>query len=222
MSIQIQGYGGTVAEVDGPTWRALRVAPRPPEYGSLGCYMRGMVTGTMAAGLAAAANIFSYRWGDATRLSLLTQVTIGAASNSATGFAIGTAVFALKLARSFTASSTGGTAATLTGNNGKLRTSMGGTLVTDIRISSTAALGLGTASQDTDAVAASCYGVGSGTTGGVLLTDGAATYLWNPDGSQEHPIVFAQNEGFQIQATVPATGTWQAAIGIKWYEVASY
>ena len=36
MPIQIQGNGGTVAEVDGTNFRALRVNNRPVDYGALG------------------------------------------------------------------------------------------------------------------------------------------------------------------------------------------
>jgi hypothetical protein len=32
--------------------------------------------------------------------------------------------------------------------------------------------------------------------------------LYSRNTSDNYPIVFAQNEGFVIQASVPATGTW--------------
>ena len=38
MAIQIQGNGGSVAEVDGTGFRAMRVSPRPVDAGSLGHY----------------------------------------------------------------------------------------------------------------------------------------------------------------------------------------
>lgn len=34
--------------------------------------------------------------------------------------------------------------------------------------------------------------------------------------------VVAQNEGFIIRATVPATGTWTASFDVTWMELASY
>lgn len=217
MAIQIQGFGGTVAEVDGTTFRALRVTTRPVEFGALGCYAKAMLSGTMAAGLGALANIYSYRWGDATRLALVTQVRVGAGGIVA--FAAGFATMTMKVGRTFTASHTGGTAGTLTGNNSKLRTSMGTTLLTDVRIATTAALGGGTVTLDTDAMSAA--------TGSTTVTAGTqfippSTQLYNTEGQGEYPLVLAQNEGFVVQATVPATGTWTFSVDTKWYEVASY
>lgn len=217
MAIQIQGFGGVVAEVDGTTWRALRVTARPVEFGSLGVYSKALVSGTMAAGLAANANVYSYRWGDATRLSLVTQVRVGAGSIVA--FAAGFCSFNMIFGRAFTASHTGGTAGTLTGNNGKLRTSMGTTLLTDVRISSTAALGGGTVTLDTDGIARATGSVTA--VAGVPLVN-PATPLFNTEGSGEYPLVFAQNEGFVVQGTVPATGTWTFSIDTKWFEVTTY
>jgi len=35
----------------------------------------------------------------------------------------------------------------------------------------------------------------------------------------EHPPLFVQNEGFVIQASVPATGVWQFAVMAEWDEI---
>jgi hypothetical protein len=35
-------------------------------------------------------------------------------------------------------------------------------------------------------------------------------------------LLLAQNEGFVVRATVPATGTWQFGVTVVWTEVASY
>lgn len=217
MALQIQGNNGIVADVDGTTWRTLRTTLRPPEFGALGCYGKSLVSGTMAAGLAAGSNVFSYRWGDATRLALVTQVRIGAGGIVA--FAAGFTSFNLKIGRAFTAAHTGGTAGTLTGNNGKLRTSMGTTLLSDVRIASTAALGGGTVTLDTDGITA-LNGSTVAVAGTPLVDPGSI--LFNTEGQSEHPIVLAQNEGFVIQATVPVTGTWTFSVDVKWYEVNSY
>lgn len=206
-----------IAEVDGTTWRALRVTSRPLEFGSLGCYAKALASGTMAAGLAAAANVYSYRWTDATRLSLVVQVRVG--GGGIVAFAAGFCSFNMILGATFTASHTGGTAGTLTGNNSKLRTSMGTTLLGDVRISSTAALAGGTVTLQTDGIARLTGSTGV-TAGTVLVNPG--TPMWNPESQTEHPVVFVQNEGFVIQATVPATGTWTFSVDEKHYEVASY
>lgn len=52
MPIQIQGNGGTVAEVDGTTFRAQRVVQKPLDYGALGHYRvnhRTVLVATQAA-----------------------------------------------------------------------------------------------------------------------------------------------------------------------------
>jgi hypothetical protein len=42
--------------------------------------------------------------------------------------------------------------------------------------------------------------------------------LWEKLGA-EHPLTLAQNQGFVIEASVPATGTWSFAITSEWDEV---
>lgn len=218
MAIQIQGNGGTVAEVGGTTFRALRVEQRPLDYGSLGIYRISLLSGTMAAGLAAAANVLSFRWGDATRLCAVQRVTLDGLSGSATAFAAGFGSIRLFAARSFTASDSGGAAATLTGNNNKLRTSMGTTLVTDLRMSSTAALTAGTRTLDTNAFGQ--FSLSFGTAVSVQYANNVL--LFGDEAGLQMPLILAQNEGFVAQATVPATGTWQFGITAQWTEVTSY
>lgn len=218
MAIQVQGNGGTVAEVGGTTFRALRVQTMPVEYGSLGIYRKSLTTGTMAAGLAAAANIYSWRWGDATRLGIVQRVIVDGLAGSATAFTAGFATLKMFAARSFTASDSGGTAGTLTGNNSKLRTSMGTTLLTDVRISSTAALTAGTRTLDTDPMSQITWSIGVV----VSVIYLGQVVLLGEDVGPMMPYVCAQNEGFVIQATVPATGTWQTGVSTLWAEVSSY
>jgi hypothetical protein len=218
MAIQIQGSGGVVADVGGTGFRALKVQQMPIEFGSLGSYRKSLLSGTMAAALAANSEIWGFRWGDATRLGLVRRVVFDGLSGSATAFTAGFGKIDLMPARSFTASQTGGTAGTLTGNNGKMRTSMGTTLLTDIRISSTAALGAGTKTLDTDPI------------GQISLSFGVVvsvqyvnpTPILGEDVGPEHPFVCAQNEGLALRATVPATGTWQFGVTCAWAEVAAY
>jgi hypothetical protein len=171
----------------------------------------------MAAGLGAASNIYSYRWGDATRLAIVTNVRISVGSIAA--FTPGIVTLALKVGRSFSVAHTGGTAGTLTTNNSKLRTSMGTMLLSDVRIASTAALAGGTVTLDTDAASAITTSVTASAGIGIVAP---GTEIWNIEGHSEHPLVFAQNEGFTLQGTVPATGTWTFSVSTKWYEVASY
>jgi len=44
------------------------------------------------------------------------------------------------------------------------------------------------------------------------------TILFNLDPT-EWPLVLAQNEGFILRATVPATGNWVAFANVVWEEV---
>lgn len=219
MAIQIQGNNGTVAEVGGTTFRALIISPKPVEYGALGIYVKSLVSGTMAAGLAAGANVFSYRWGDATRLGVVQRFRVDGLAGSATAFTAGFGNLRMFAARSFTASDSAGTAGTLTGNNSKLRTNMGTSLLTDIRISSTAALTAGTRTLDTDPMGAIAWTFG--TTASVIYL-GQVVIFGEDAEIGGMPYVCAQNEGFVMQATVPATGTWQFGTTTKWAEVTSY
>lgn len=217
MAIQIQGNAGTVADVDGTNYRAIRVNQRPLDYGSLGTYSVSGRTGTMAAGLAANSPVFSFRWGNATNLCAITSVHC-TGGGSIVAFAAGFTNLELLIARNFTASDSAGTALTPTANNQKLRTSMGTSLVTDIRVSSTATLTAGTRTLDAQPI-------GSLTSS---VTATAGTPLWPPEHLYESaendnmPIILAQNEGIVIRATVPATGTWTASFDMSWVELAAY
>ena len=228
MAIQIQGNGGNVAEVDGTLFRALRVASKPLDYGALGHYQFAMTSGILAAALAANAVVFSFRWSDTTRLAVLTYLKLS--FQALTPFTAATLTdfgFDGYVGRSFSASHTGGTAATLTGNSGKARTSMGTTLLGDMRISSTAALGGGTVTADGNAFIASL--------GDTQWVNPAAateeqnvndpTLEYKPDiAGGEHPIVLAQNEGIMLwnRGVWPAAGTGIIQVTSRWAEVTSY
>lgn len=223
--IVVQGNGGTASEVDGTTFRALRVAPRPPDYSSLGCYAFSGVTGAVAAGMAANGEILQFRWTDATRYAVVRAIRFNG-MRATTAFAAGTIDVKASIARSWTASGSGGTALTLTGDNLSLRTSMGTTLVGDMRIATTAALGAGTKTidtQDLGLIATHSSGGWNSATpiiGSIYLPTTDLYVADTADGS--HPLVLAQNEGLVVRATVPATGVWNAAVQIEWCEVTAY
>jgi hypothetical protein len=222
MAIQVQGNSGVVAEVDGTTYRALRVTVRPVDYGALGSYRISMISGTMAAGLAAASDVFQARWTDSTNLALVWGILIDGMGGSATAFTAGFARFAAYISRTWTADGSGGSSATLTGNNNKLRTSMATTSMSAVRISSTAALTTGTKTNDAQPAGQATFTIGTVASTNYL----GQTCLYGSasleDGGNPAPIVLAQNEGVTMQATVPATGTWQFGVTMAWSEVASY
>lgn len=218
MAIQLQGNTGTVAEVDGTNYRALRTTLRPIDHGSLGSYRVSGLSGTMAAGLAANAEVFQFRWVDATRPCVITSVVWDGLSGSATAFAAGFANVQLYIARSWTADGSGGTTLTLAGNNQKMRSSMNTTLVGGARIASTAALTAGTKTLDAQAIGQYSAAIGTATS-----TQWMPQFdLFHVDPGGETPIILTQNEGIVIRATVPATGTWQFGVTMAWAEVTAY
>jgi hypothetical protein len=230
--------GASAALLDvGAATKAGRYEARPIDVGSLGAYQISYVSGTMAAGLAAAAPIFSVRWGDATRTMLVRRVSF-MVQNAGTAFTAGLTLFDLIVARAFTASDTGGTAVSLAGNQGKKRTSFGSSLVTDMRGSATATLTAGTRTLDTLAFANVFGAVQAVATNNLMvpamdgpMTAAAAAATGNygnvglaliePEISNSWPLVLVQNEGFVIRATVPATGTWRFNVQVEWAEVLS-
>lgn len=217
MAIQVQGNSGVIAEVENNT-RAIRITPRPIDVGALGSYALVGSTGIMAANLAAAAPIYSFRWGDSSgKVALIRTIRMDMVSLG-TGFTAGVGIFELVVARAFTASDTGGTALTPLTNINKRRTSFGSSLATDIRISSTATLSAGTRTLDTNPIATIRFGVSAT----VQATQLAQNIIWAPDFGGEWPLVLAQNEGFIIRATVPGTGTWTADVITEWSEVGSF
>jgi hypothetical protein len=212
MSIQLRGNTGTIAEVDANT-RALRVTQRSDVLGEYGI---SLVSGTMAAGLAAGAEAFQFRWTHASNLARIKHVRIWA--GGITAFTAGFCRFELVIARSWTANGSGGTTATLSGNNGKKRTTFATTLLGQARISSTAALGAGTKTLDSQGVG-SVGGSVSATAGDKMISPTGEAFAF--DGTA-YPIVLAQDEGLVLRATVPATGTWTFGVDVDWAEMSSY
>lgn len=225
MAIQLIGSSGVVAEVDGTVFRSVRTTGRPMDYGSLGFYRLSMTSGTMAAGLGANAEMFQFRWPDATRFAVVTRIAISAGANVA-ATAAGLIVFRATTARAWTVAGSGGTRATLTGSNQKLRASMGSSLVNDAGISTTAALTAGTKTLDANDLGAFSTGIGTGAiTASLSLGFCPVTELLNIDASNDHPLVLVQNEGFVIRTganAFPATMTWSFSVNVSWAEVTAY
>jgi hypothetical protein len=196
------------------------VTPLPIVGPNGGAYSKGMTSGIMAAGLAGGAIIYAFRYAPATagpNLCLVRRVLLSATCGG-TGFTAGIGHIDLFAARAFSANDTGGTAATLSGNNAKLRTSFVTTGVADIRISSTAALGAGTRVPDTDplgSVEVTC----SNTANVVMAPPNSILF---DDKIAEYPLVLATSEGFEVNATVTATGVWGFSITTVWEEVEKF
>lgn len=218
MAIQLKGYGGTTAEVDGATHRASRVTQRPIDYGSLGLYSASIISGTMAAGLSGDSEIVQLRWSHASYLGAIMSVELNGLAGSATAFTAGFGKVALFVARTWSADGSGGNALTLTTNNAKTRTSMATASVGAIRGSSTAALTAGTKALDATPVGIHTLSFGTATS--VIYAGTVSLFDWRAAGNM--PIILAQNEGIVMTATVPATGTWQFGATVRWAEVTGY
>ncbi len=230
MGIQIIGAGGSIAEVGAFGTKALHVNNKPVDHGALGHYRTSVVTGTLAAALAASAVVFSARWGDASRFAVITRLRTRFLP--LTPFTAATLTdhtsFDLFIGRGFTVAHTGGLALTLTGDNQAMRASMGASLFSDIRIATTAALGGGTVTLDAHPIAQSLRK-------GNRVNPAAATeevIMPTTDGldcdidvaAGEHPVVLAQNEGLVIRnRTVwPAAGTGILKVEMAWAEVTAF
>jgi hypothetical protein len=230
----LEGVVGGLVESGVAAAAPLHITSKPISYGSLGHYRIQATTGTLAAALAAgtasAGHVFAFRWGDATRFAIITKLKTRFLP--LTPFTAATLTdhtsFDAFIVRTYTASHTGGTALTPTGNNAKMRTSMGTSLATDVRISTTAALGNGTETFDAFPFAQSLrkgnrVNPAAATEEVIMPTfDGMELDFYMADG--DHPIVLAQNEGIVIRnRTVwPAAGTGILSVSIGWAEVTAF
>ena len=224
MALQVQGNGGTIADVDGTAFRALRMTTRPVDHGALGHYRLGVFTGILPAALGANSEIFQFRWADATRLCVIQKIRISAAV-STTFFAAGVPI-QLDLVKStaWTVAGTGGTGVTM-GATLKQRNSMGSSLLVagDARIATTAALGAGTKTLEANSIRAiAVAGPITASLNGQIIAPGTELFTAE-SGDGEHPLVLVQNEGFSIRSVaVPATGTWTVGIGVTWVEATAF
>jgi len=223
VAILIQGYSGVAMDVDGFTYRPMRVTIRPLDYGSLGQYRISTWEdgGTMAAGLAANSEIYQVRWVSTPQLAVVWGVQLDTFFSVGTGFTAGFANITLTIARSWTVDGSGGATANLTNNN-MLRTSMPSSLMGAIRTSTGTDLTAGTKTLDAQPVGRLAFSVGTATytqITGQLSLYGASSL---EDGGNPAGLVLAQNEGLVMQATVPATGVWGFSVGFAWSEVTAY
>lgn len=225
MAVIEGGATGTLVEVGEAAAAALHVQLRPVAVGSNGAYAISTATGAIGAGASANSEVLQFRWTDASKLCLIHKIEL-TGMRATTAFAAGAIDIEARVARSWTVAGTGGSTATLTGDNQALRTSHATTVVGEIRTATTAALGAGTKSLDSQAIGGimthSSAGWNSATPIiGQIFLPKTDLFLPRAD-NNEHPLVLAQNEGFVIRATVPATGVWNIGFNVVWSEVAAY
>jgi hypothetical protein len=186
-------------------------------------YSLGLKSGTMAAGLAAAAPIVAIRWASTGSVCVIRSLRLSA--GSLVGFTAGFTAFDLITARAWSAADTGGAAAawTAAGSGKRLAGFANSAFATagEIRYSETATLSAGTRTLDTNPMNAIASSVVN-TAGAVVLPETELV-----PGYPDCPIVLsaasaATSTGLVIRATVPATGTWQYSLSMDWDEVESY
>ncbi len=197
MAIQIQGLGGTVVEVDGDNFKALRFSPRPLDHGALGSYTYGGFTGILPAALGANSEIFQFRWAHSSVLAIIRKIRISACV-STTFFAAGGPIqIDLIKSTSWTVAGTGGAAITPS-TNLKKRSNMASSLLVsgDARIATTAALGVGTKTLESNSLSTVVApGPITASLNGQIIAPG--TILWQAEvGDGEHPLVFGTKRGF--------------------------
>jgi hypothetical protein len=200
---------------------AQRFTPRA--VAALGRYRVGQCTGGYT-GLGAGSELFQMRWGDSTHLALIWRVSVQVSLTTAAGTA-GIVDRQLIISRSWTVSGTGGTAVTLTGNNQKLRTSFGTSLVTDMRYTTNAALGAGTKTLDSQGIGIAIAELGTGATStnaGLVVIP--KTDLFYATGANDYPITLAQNEGVSVRMVTvePSSAVLMTCVDIEWSEVNSF
>jgi hypothetical protein len=213
MPIQIQGNGGTTAEVGGSTHKAMHVHVKPLEYGALGHYSFSVRLQSTAA-QAANSRIIELR-NTATNLIVLTRLRLRAVQ-----FAAGTAqensIDAYKCT-GFTAVDTVNTATPIlsTKKTTGMSAAPGGAALR-VLIPATAGMTGGTLTKDTSPFATLPYNVAAAIN---------TTTIWGPEDCVpqgvpfvEHPFVFAQNEGFIIENRVLNVTSY----GIAWFVDLSY
>lgn len=194
----------------------MGVVPTPFFAQTYGCYRAQSSTGTMAAGLSADSQIWQFRWAPSSQndIAIVHRVVLEAVVLG-TGFTAGTALFQLFASRSNTVAGSGGGTLTMTTNNAKKRTAHATSKVSEIRTSTTATLTAATETLDSTPLGGCMTELP--TTADIVLLEKSNGVLYEAMPG-EFGAVLAYQEGLVIKATVPATGTWRAAITVEWSE----
>lgn len=222
--MKIFGFGvfeNVQAQVD-KTHAGLRTSIRPIEKGVGGSYSVALVSGVMAAGLAAGAPIFAFRWTSASLNALIKRVRLTAGTD-ATAFAQGSAIFDLIRAQGFTAQDTGGAVISIAGKSGARSTrypasqiQIAASATGNIAVAGTATLTAGTRTLDNNPLSVLVGSVGAVPANFPLSSNGL---LIDPSEAGHEPLECQASEGFVIRATVPGTGTWKFGVEVEYDEI---
>ena len=205
---------GSVFETVDPAFTAGRISIWPHQ--SHGGYRYAGFSGLLPAALAANAETFQMRWSSATDLFVLKFLKVR--YQVITGFtAAQELAFDAVQSTGFTVAGTGGTAITPAATTLKKRQSIAISKVSDMRIATTAALGVGTKTLSANSF---LVGMGKALAVGATVQDAVFEETLDLTHSGDDPIVFAQNEGFSIRNTIAlgAGGTVRMAVQLAWTE----
>lgn len=216
-----------IAAVGNKEYSPLHALSGPFPVGSGGAFRLSMQSGTMAVSLVANSELFQFRYvTGASRVCLVYGISISAGPNVAASSAV-LMGFRATVARAWTAAGSGGTRATLTGNNQKLRTSQTTSEVSDAGISTTGGLTAGTKTLDAQDIGSVAFGIGTGaiTTQVGLQWVPKTNLLGDFAGGLAYPLILANQEGFVVRtanAVFPAGATWTFAVDVAWSEVDTF
>lgn len=229
MAVIEGGVSTALQGVGAESYSPAHVLQTPPSYGAGGAYRLGMTSGSMAAALAANAEIFQFRYVTAaSRIAVVQRVSISIGLHTVVATAVAQLGVNMAVARAWTVAGSGGTRAVLSGDISQLRTSMAASEVNDAGICTTAALTAGTKTIDhaTTNLGAVSFSMLTGamttTPGGMLVPD---TELIGAFGSGGHPLVLANQEGFVIRnspVAFPAGALWSFSVQVLWTEVPAF
>jgi hypothetical protein len=185
----------------------------PVDYaGGGGCFQYVAKSGVMAAGIPAASPIWSFWWQPPGMIALISRLTL--MPWTITALSGGLAIFDVYVARNFTAPDAGGVLANLVGPNNQLRTSMSASSAS-IQCANTGALTPGQRTLDLAPI--ETRSVPPPQLAYTLFPEDPMVLLDKRPG--EHPLYLAANEGFVINASMPASGTWQFSVTLEWAEL---
>lgn len=215
-----------IARVGNVAYTPQHVMGGPFPIGSGGAYRLSMTSGIIGAAIGAGSELFQFRYVTASsRVCLVHGISVSGDMNVA-ATAAGLQSIRATVARAWTVAGSGGTRASVAGNNQKLRTSHATSEVNDAGIATTAALTVGTKTLDTQDIGAIGY---SALTGAITVQIPgnlfAKTNLMGDFcGGMAWPLVLANQEGFVIRTGLigPATMTWALTVDVAWSEVDAF
>lgn len=215
MAIIQSGQDTNLAQIE--TSNAIRTTIYP-NYTSVGAYQFTAASGSIAASTAANSILYTFK-NAGTNLVVLRRLSIGL--QTTTAYTQGGIRFSSYFVRtSLTQGTTNGTLVTLTGNNGKKRTSMTTTTAVAYICTTTGITGDTATGEDTVPFSTAVLNLPA------TITTSPQTGLVdiNLQIDTEYPLVFAANEGFRIKndTAFAATGVSTFVVNVEYGEYTAY